>query len=42
LGRFLPVFVPNFALFPSMPCAYLYVHNFLSTNVSVDGQGLRD
>ena len=40
--RFLPVFGPYFALFPSMSCAYLYVHNFLPANVSVDGQGLRD
>jgi len=34
LERFLPVFVPFFALFPSMPCAYLYVHNFPRTHVS--------
>jgi len=39
LGRFLPVFVPYFALFPSMPCAYLYVHNFLRTRVSRIGRG---
>ena len=40
LDRFLPVFGPYFALFPSMSCAYLYVHNFLPTNVSV-GEGNR-
>ena len=34
LVRFLPVFRPYFALFPSMPCAYLYVHNFRRTRVS--------
>ena len=34
LVRFLPVFRPYFALFPSMPCAYLYVHNFRRTHVS--------
>jgi hypothetical protein len=28
LARFLPVFRPYFALFPSMSCAYLYVSNF--------------
>jgi len=32
--RFLPVFRPYFALFPSMSCAYLYVHNFPRTRVS--------
>jgi len=39
LVRFLPVFVPNFALFPSMPCAYLYVHNFRRTRVTLLRQG---
>jgi hypothetical protein len=39
LVRFLPVFVPNFALFPSMSCAYLYVHNFPRTHVSRIGRG---
>ena len=40
--RFLPVFGPHFALFPSMSCAYLYVHNFLPTNVSRSwGCGIR-
>jgi len=39
LVRFLPVFVPNFALFPSMPCAYLYVHNFPRTHVTLLRQG---
>ena len=34
LARFLPVFVPFFALFPSMSCTYLYVHNFPRTRVS--------
>ena len=38
LGRFLPVFRPNFALFPSMPCTYLYVHNFRRTRVSRFGR----
>ena len=32
--RFLPVFVPNFALFPSMPCAYLYVNNFFPASLA--------
>jgi len=32
--RFLPVFVPNFALFPSMPCAYLYVNNYFSVSLA--------
>ena len=42
LVRFLPVFVPFFALFPSMPCAYLYVHNFPPTRVSRSrGRGIR-
>ena len=36
--RFLPVFVPYFALFPSMSCAYLYVHNFRRTHVSRFGR----
>ena len=40
--RFLPVFVPFFALFPSMSCAYLYVHNFPRTHVSgIRGRGNR-
>jgi hypothetical protein len=30
LVRFLPVFGPFFALFPSMSCAYLYVNNYFS------------
>ena len=34
LARFLPVFGPHFALFSSMSCAYLYVHNFPRTRVS--------
>ena len=34
LVRFLPVFVPYFALFPSMSCACLYVYNLLAVNVS--------
>jgi hypothetical protein len=34
LDRFLPVFVPYFALFPSMPCAYLYVNNFFSARLA--------
>ena len=34
LGRFLPVFVPFFALFPSMPCAYLYVNNFFPVSLA--------
>jgi hypothetical protein len=38
LDRFLPVFGPYFALFPSMPCAYLYVHNFPRTRVSGEGK----
>ena len=37
--RFLPVFVPYFALFPSMSCAYLYVHNFPRTHVTLLRQG---
>jgi hypothetical protein len=42
LARFLPVFRPYFALFPSMPCAYLYVHNFRRTHVSRSrGRGIR-
>jgi len=41
LDRFLPVFVPYFALFPSMSCAYLYVHNFLPANVSGEGETAR-
>jgi len=34
LGRFLPVFGPYFALFPSMPCAYLYVNNYFSASLA--------
>ena len=34
LARFLPVFVPNFALFPSMSCAYLYVNNYFSVSLA--------
>ena len=34
--RFLPVFRPFFALFPSMPCAYLYVNNFFSASLARD------
>jgi hypothetical protein len=36
LGRFLPVFVPFFALFPSMSCAYLYVNNYFSASLAWD------
>jgi len=36
LDRFLPVFVPYFALFPSMPCAYLYVSNFFPVSLAWD------
>jgi len=32
--RFLRFLGPYFALFPSMSCAYLYVHNFRRTRVS--------
>jgi hypothetical protein len=32
--RFLPVFVPFFALFPSMSCTYLYVNNFFSASLA--------
>ena len=32
--RFLPVFGAYFALFPSMPCAYLYVSNFFSARLA--------
>ena len=39
LVRFLPVFVPYFALFPSMSCAYLYVYNFPRTRVTLPAQG---
>ena len=38
LDRFLPVFGPYFALFSSMSCAYLYVHNFPRTRVSRFGR----
>jgi len=42
LARLLPVFGPYFALFPSMSCAYLYVHNFPRTHVSRNrGRGIR-
>jgi len=34
LARFLQVFVPYFALFPSMPCAYLYVSNFFPVSLA--------
>jgi hypothetical protein len=34
LDRFLPVFVPFFALFSSMPCAYLYVNNFFPVSLA--------
>ena len=34
LDRFLPVFVPYFALFPSMSCAYLYVNNYFSVSLA--------
>ena len=39
LERFLPVFRPYFALFPSMSCAYLYVHNFPRTRVTLLRRG---
>jgi len=39
LDRFLPVFGHYFALFPSMPCAYLYVHNFRRTRVTLLRRG---
>jgi hypothetical protein len=39
LDRFLPVFRPYFALFSSMSCAYLYVHNFPRTHVTLLRQG---
>ena len=32
--RFLPVFVPFFALFPSMSWAYLYVNNFFPASLA--------
>jgi len=34
LDRFLPVFGPYFALFPSMSCAYLYVNNFFPASLA--------
>jgi hypothetical protein len=34
LARFLPVFVPYFALFPSMSWAYLYVNNFFPVSLA--------
>jgi len=34
LVRFLPVFGPYFALFPSMSYAYLYVHNFFPASLA--------
>ena len=37
-ARFLPVLGPYFALFPSMSCTYLYVHNFPRTRVSRFGR----
>jgi len=39
LGRFLPVLGPYFALFPSMPCAYLYVNNFFPVSLAWNVQG---
>ena len=36
LARFLPVLGPYFALFPSMPCAYLYVNNFFPARLAWD------
>jgi hypothetical protein len=39
LGRFLPVFVPYFALFSSMSCAYLYVNNFFSAPLAWNVRG---
>jgi len=41
LVRFLPVFVPYFALFPSMPCAYLYVNNYFSVPLAWDLRSLQ-
>ena len=41
LVRFLPVFVPFFALFPSMPCAYLYVNNFFPASLAWDLRSLQ-
>ena len=44
LDRFLPVFVPFFALFPSMSCAYLYVNNYFSVSLAwflLQGEGQR-
>ena len=41
LDRFLPVFVPYFALFSSMPCAYLYVNNFFSVSLAWDLHSLQ-
>jgi len=39
LVRFLPVFGPYFALFPSMPCAYLYVNNFFPVSLAWNVRG---
>jgi len=36
LVRFLPVFVPYFALFSSMSCAYLYVNNYFPARLAWD------
>ena len=41
LVRFLPVFMPFFALFPSMPCAYLYVNNYFSVTLAWDLRSLQ-
>jgi len=41
LARFLPVFAPYFALFPSMPCAYLYVNNYFSVSLARDLHSLQ-
>ena len=41
LVRFLPVFRPYFALFPSMPCAYLYVNNYFSASLARDLRSLQ-
>ena len=41
LVRFLPVFRPYFALFPSMPCAYLYVSNFFPVSLAWDLRSLQ-
>ncbi len=41
LGRFLPVFVPYFALFSSMSCAYLYVNNFFPASLAWELRSLQ-